>query len=44
MMVWNGRLAGATTLGLRSSRLKAWPRFCSEMPYSGITTPEPKPK
>ena len=43
MIVWNGRLPGATTLGLRGSRLKPLPRFCSEMPVPGTTTPEPKP-
>ena len=43
MMVWKGRLPGATTLALAGSRLKPWPRFYSETPYSGTTTPEPKP-
>ena len=43
MIVWKGRLPGATTLGLRGSRLKPLPRFCSETPHPGTTTPEPKP-
>ena len=32
MMVWNGRLPGATQLGLAGSSEKPSPRFCSEMP------------
>ncbi|CKS33394.1 Uncharacterised protein [Mycobacterium tuberculosis] len=43
MIVWNGRLPGATTLGLSAFRLKPWPRFCRLMPNSGSTQPEPKP-
>jgi len=42
MMVWNGRLPGATWLA-PSRRLKPWPRFCRLMPKVGSTTPEPKP-
>ena len=42
MMVWNGRLPGATWLG-PGSRLKPWPRFCRLMPKLGSTQPEPKP-
>ena len=43
MMVWKGRLPGATTFGLPGFRLKPWPRFCRLRPQSGMTTPEPKP-
>ena len=43
MMVWNGRLPGATTFGLFGSSEKPWPRFCIETPQPGTTTPEPKP-
>ena len=42
MMVWNGRLPGATWLG-PASRLKPWPRFCRLMPKLGSTQPEPNP-
>ena len=43
MMVWNGRLPGATRFGLAATRLKPWPRFCIDTPQPGTTTPEPKP-
>ena len=43
MMVWNGRLPGATRFGLPAFRLKPWPRFCRLMPKPGSTQPEPKP-
>ena len=33
MMLWNGRLCGATTLGLFGSSEKALPRLCSTKPY-----------
>ena len=32
MMVWKGRLPGATTFGLAASSEKPWPRFCSDSP------------
>ena len=38
MMVWNGRLPGATHVRARPGRaLKPWPRFCSETPQPGTT-------
>ncbi|MNR33087.1 hypothetical protein D3C85_1507300 [compost metagenome] len=43
MMVWNGRLPGATWFGWPASRLKPQPRLCSAMPVPGTTTPDPKP-
>ena len=43
MMVWNGRLPGATRFGLHGSSEKPWPRFCIDTPQPGTTTPEPKP-
>ncbi len=46
MMVWNGRLPGATRLagfkGL-AGNANPWPRFCRLMPKVGSTQPEPKP-
>ena len=39
--VWNGRLRGANTFGWSSSNLNSDPRFCSTMPVSGTTSPEP---
>ena len=35
MMVWNGRLPGATQLGLAASRQKPWPRFCIDDAAAG---------
>ena len=32
MMVWNGRLPGATRLGLFAASEKPWPRFCIDSP------------
>ena len=43
MMVWNGRVPPATTLGWVSSSVKPWPRFCRLTPVPGTTTPLPKP-
>ena len=43
MMVWNGRLPGATTFGLFGSSEKPWPRFCSVKPKPRGTMPVPKP-
>ncbi len=42
MMVWKGRLSGATRFGWPSSRVKPAPRFWSAKPVPGMTTPEPK--
>ena len=35
MMVWNGRLPGATWFG-PGRRLKPWPRFCRLTPKRGL--------
>ena len=35
MMVWNGRLCGATMFGLSGSSENAEPRLCSTKPYGG---------
>ena len=43
MIVWKGRLPGPTWLGCPGLSEKPAPRFCSEMPVPGTTTPEPKP-
>ena len=43
MMVWNGRLPGATMFGWPASVVKPWPRFCRLTPAPGTTTPLPKP-
>src|SRR5450830_1447579 len=43
MMVWKVFLPGARQLAWVGSRLNSCPRFCSAMPLSGSTTPEPKP-
>ena len=46
MMVWKGRLPGATRLAVLAeagSVLNPWPRFCKLMPKVGSTTPDPKP-
>ena len=43
MMVWNGRLPGATTFGWPACVLKPQPRLCRAMPVPGTTRPGPKP-
>ena len=43
MIVWKGRLPGATSLGCPASSEKPAPRFWRLMPVPGTTTPEPKP-
>ena len=35
MIEWNGRLCGATMLGLLGSSENAEPRLCSTKPYGG---------
>ena len=35
MMVWNGRLPGATSSGCAGSSEKPWPRFCRQTPQLG---------
>ena len=42
MIVWYGRLCGPTGSGAPASG-KPVPRFCSEIPVPGTTTPEPNP-
>ena len=42
MIVWNGRLPGAMQFGCAGSSEKPQPRFCSAMPVSPATMPEPK--
>ena len=42
MIVWKGRLPGATRFGCPASRVNPAPRFCSANPVPGTTTPEPK--
>ena len=41
MSVWTGRLRGASALGCSGSMLQWRPRFCSNTPVPGATTPEP---
>ena len=43
MMVWYGRLSRPDLIGVPRRRDEAVPRFCSEIPVPGTTTPEPKP-
>ncbi len=43
MIVWNGRLPPSAKFGWPGVVTKPAPRFCSEMPVPGTTTPEPKP-
>ncbi len=44
MIVWNGRLRGATTLAWSGRTLNPEPRFWRLMPVPGTTTPEPNPE
>ena len=39
MIVWKGRLPGASAFGWPGSRVKPSPRFCSAMPVPGTTMP-----
>ena len=41
MIVWKGRLCGAATLTCPSSNENNAARFCSVIPVSGTTSPEP---
>ena len=41
MIVWYGRLPGASRLGWPASSVKQCPRFCSATPVPGATTSDP---
>ena len=43
MIVWYGRLPGASAFGWPGSREKPAPRFCSVKPQPRGTMPVPKP-